>query len=197
MKYGKFLIFIFTILLSGCLGPVQTEPSATYVLNTIPCHVPTKPARHITLLVLQPETRPVINTTQMAYTIKPFQVAYFGRNQWAETPSQMLEPLMVQSLQNTHYFHAVVTPPYTGRYDYMLSTQILQLQQDYVCCPNVVKFTLRAQLTRTVTNQVIATKQFTVVMPIRRRTPYSGVIAANEATAKILAELTEFCLQHM
>lgn len=196
MNYGKYAIFVLMLLLSGCFGPIQTEPTSTYVLNTIPSCIPKRTTRPITLLVLQPDTRPVYNTTQMAYTIKPYQVAYFGRNQWAETPSQMLQPLIVQSLQSTHYFRAVVTPPYAGQYNYLLSTQILELQQNYVRCPNVVEFSVRAQLLRGETNQVVATKQFTVAVPIRRRTPYSGVFAANQATGIMLAELTNFCLEH-
>jgi cholesterol transport system auxiliary component len=199
MRNAKnYLILIATLLLSGCslLSPVQTEPAATYVLNTIPNHIPARSSHHAILLVSQPDTPPIYNTTQMAYTTKPYQVAFFGHNQWAETPSQMLLPLIIQSLQKTHYFRAVVTPPYVGEYNYLLATQILQLQQNFVRQPNVVEFSLRAQLIKMRSNQIIASKEFTVALPIRQKTPYGGVIATNRATGIILAELTNFCLQH-
>lgn len=196
MKYLKHLILVCVFALPGCLSPVKTESTDTYVLNTIPCNVPKKATRPITILVLQPETRPIYNTTQMAYTVKPFQVSFFAKNQWAETPSQMFLPLIVQTLQNTHAFHAVVTPPYTGRYSYLLTTQILQLQQNFLRCPDTVEVGLRAQITRASTNQIVASKQFSVSVPIQHKTPYSGVIAANKATAIVLAELANFTLQH-
>lgn len=198
MKQVKYSIILWSLLLSSCslLSPVKTEPSATYLLNTVPHCLPKKQTRPLTLLVLPPDTRPVYNTTLMAYTIKPYQVSYFARNQWAETPSQMLLPLIVQTLQNTHYFHAVVTPPYSGRYNYLLTTQILTLQQNYICCPHVVEMSVRAQLLRGSTSQVVATKQFNVLVPIRQRTPYCGVYAANRATAIILTELAYFCLDY-
>jgi cholesterol transport system auxiliary component len=198
MRNAKYLILITTLLLSGCslLSPVQTDPATTYVLNTIPNHIPTRSPHHSIMLVSQPDTQPIYNTTQIAYTTKPYQVAFFGHSQWAETPSQMLLPLIVKSLQKTHYFRAVVTPPYVGPYNYLLTTQILQLQQNFVRQPNVVEFSVRAQLLRVGTNQIIAAKEFTVALPIRQKTPYGGVVTANRATGIILAELTNFCLEH-
>jgi cholesterol transport system auxiliary component len=198
MRYRSYPIVLLVIfMLTGCLSPVQTDPDSTYMLDTLPNHISKSKTRNITLLVQQPDTRPIYNTTKMAYTIKPYQVSYFGRNQWAETPSQMLLPLMVQTLQNTNHFRAVVTPPFTGRYHYLLTTQILQLQQNFLKCPNVVEVTIRVQLSKASSNQVIGTKEITVRVPIKQRSPYCGVIAANKAMALALADIDNFCLQRI
>lgn len=190
------LLSMGMISLSSCslLSPVKAENRSTYVLNTVPTHVVQKKTRPITLLVMQPETRPAFNTTQMAYTLRPYQVAYFSQNQWAETPSQMLQPLIVQTMQNTHLFHAVATPPFMGRYDYMLNTEITQLEQDFTRVPARVQMKVRVQIIRNATNQVVATKQFTASEPIRYKSPYSGVVAANRATSHILKEMASFCV---
>lgn len=184
--------------LTACslFSPVKIDQN-TYVLNQFPLYVPAKSHRSLTLLVASPETRPVYNTTQMAYSIKPFQVAYFSENLWAETPSQMLQPLLIQTLQNTHALHAVVTQPYAGRYDYILNTQILQLLQDYTLRPAVVQLWIRVQLVGATSNRVIATKDFIICEPILQRTPYGGVIAANMAMETALRRITEFCLEKM
>ncbi|OGT41688.1 MAG: hypothetical protein A3F42_03025 [Gammaproteobacteria bacterium RIFCSPHIGHO2_12_FULL_37_34] len=192
------LILFFFVLLVGCLPPVKLESESNYILNTRSYQVKkSHQNRPITLYVSLPETVPAYNTTQMAYTIKPYQIAYFAKNRWAETPSQMLQPLIVQSLQNTGYFHAIVTPPFVGNYHYTLNTQILQLQQNFIYHPGMVQLTVRVQLSQTATGQVIATKQFSIFEPIRQRTPYGGVVAANRATGKLLTQLTEFCLQEI
>jgi cholesterol transport system auxiliary component len=185
------------LMLTSCslLSPIKSENKSTYVLNTTPTLVLKRATRPVSLLVLTPETRPAYNTTQMAYSIRPYQVAYFSQNQWGETPSQMLQPLLMQTLQNTHRFHAVVAAPYMGRYDYALSTEILQLQQDFTVRPARVQFKIRVQLTKVSTNNVIGTKQFIVNEPIRQKTPYSGVLAANRATGKILQEIAYFCVE--
>jgi cholesterol transport system auxiliary component len=194
----NMVILVSTLALSACslFTPVKIDQN-TFVLNQAPHYVHNKSPRGATLLVATPDTRPVYNTTQMAYSIKPYQVAYFSENHWAETPSQMLQPLLVETMQNTHYFHTVVTPPYIGHYDYMLNTQILELVQDYTCRPAVVRLWIRVQLINATTNRVIATKDFIVCEPILRKTPYGGVIAANQAMETILSRIAVFCLEKM
>lgn len=195
----NILISIITIFLASCslFSPVKTTPTKTYVLNALPQHITKKPQHRnrITLLVTQPQTQPLYNTTGMVYSIHPYQVAYFSYNRWAETPPQMLHPLIIQALQATRFFHAVNSPTVASRYDYTLNTQLLELKQVFYAGTSEVHFTLRAQLVRFATNQVIKSKQFSVVIPAMQKTPFGGVIAANRATAIVLQELTQFCLQ--
>lgn len=183
------------ILLSGCFSSVKVGNQSTYMLTATPNHVPMSRQRAETLLVLTPETRPAYNTTQIAYTTEPYKIAYFAQSQWAETPGQMLQPLLVQTLQKTHRFKAVVGSPFIGPYSYVLNTKILRLEQDFTHRPTLLRLTARAQLTRA-TGEVIAVRNFTIVTPVRSCTPYSGIIAANRATADLLWQISAFTLKH-
>jgi cholesterol transport system auxiliary component len=107
----------------------------------------------------------------------------------------MFQPLLVQALQNTHYFRAIVTQPFIGRYDYILSTQILQLQQNFIYYPAKLQLTVRAQLINATTNQVIATQLFYKQQMMAKQTPYAGVIAANHAMEDVLRQIATFCLK--
>lgn len=189
-------VIISMLMLSSCLSPVKVESESTYVLNRAPTSLVYKRRHPVILLIMQPETNPVFATTQMAYTLRPYQVAYFVKNRWAKTPSEMLMPLIIQTMQRTRYFRAVVTPPYFGRYDYVLNTQILELQQDFTHHPSRVQFKLRAQMVRAISGQVISTKEFTASIPMRFPMPYSGVIAANYATEEVLYRLARFCIEN-
>lgn len=184
-------------MLSACslLSPVKVDATNKYVINKMPCYVQHKKKRAIVLLVTKPEIRPIYNTTLMAYTIKPYQISYYSLNQWAETPDEMLQPLLVQTMQDTHHFKAVVTPPYNGLYNYELNTEILSLLQDYTCGMPILRMTVRARIIGTTTNRVIATRQFSVIQPLPQRSPYGGVYAANAATVKILQRLAVFVLE--
>lgn len=194
-----FLIMQIGLILSGCsfMSPVKIEPSKKYTLDEMPSCFPSQQPHASTLLVLEPETRPIYNTTQMAYTIQPHQVAFFSYNEWTETPSQMFHPLIVKTLQNMYYFHAIVTPPYTGSYDYVLSTQILQLEQDFTVSPAIVRLILRSQLSDGNTSQVVATQEMSVQEPLVQNTPYGGVLAANHATAKMMEKIAEFTISNI
>src|SRR3990167_9925224 len=102
----KGLIFFIPFMLTSCsmLSPVQAEPESSYTLNTVPKTGIKKSRSHGTLLVTMPEILPAYDTVRMAYTTKPYEISYFANNRWIATPSQMLLPLIVQTLQNTHYF---------------------------------------------------------------------------------------------
>jgi cholesterol transport system auxiliary component len=56
----------------------------------------------------------------------------------------------------------------------------------------MLQLAMRFYLSREATNQVIATKELSVHEPMRERNPYAGVVAANEAMAKLLRELASF-----
>lgn len=164
------------------------------VLNQMPLELPHREGHGSTLLVFPPETASIYDTTQMVYRDRPHQVAYFGQNEWAETPSQMLHPLVVKTLESTGYFRAVLTPPYTGRYTYALRTEILEVTQDFTSQPATLVLSLRLQLTDAAAAHVIATKEISLREPMQQRTPDAGVAAANEATAKALREVAVFVL---
>jgi len=193
----RFLAILCGLILSGCslLSPIEVKPPHKYMLSEIPVSVPQQ-SHSTTLFVSEPETRPIYNTTQMAYMTQPRQISFYRDNEWSETPSQLLRPLMVKTFQKSCFFHAVVTPPYTGPYDYVLSTNILEFLQDFTTCPAMLRLTLQAQLMKGTTNQVVATQEFSIHEPILQRSPNAGVIAANQATAAILRELVDFTLQN-
>jgi cholesterol transport system auxiliary component len=146
-------------------------------------------------LVLVPDTTPVYATTQMAYTTQAYQVAYFSKNEWAGTPARMIQPLIVTAMSNTHYFSEVLSSPHFGRHTFVLRSEILELKQDFTSEPAMLQLSMRFYLSREATNQVIATKELSVREPMRERSPYAGVMAANEAIAKVLRELASFIIE--
>ncbi len=191
--------FVFTLIMFLCscsiFSGVKTGPTKTYVINTVPS-VSKKINTGKTLLVSTMDAEPVYNSSQMAYTEHPYQIAYFSKNGWAVPPAQMLQTLLQQTLQNTHHFHAVISS--SGQhYDYVLNTQLIELKQVFFQCTSEIHLKIRAQLVDASDLRVIATKEFFVIESAPQRNPYGGVIAANKATGIILREITQFCLRHI
>lgn len=193
LNFGILLLILFC--LSGCslFGPVKSPQENTYVINTLPpCYFHSYKS-HLTLLVSQPQTPQAYNTNQIAYSLCPYALSYFSKNFWVDTPPQMLQPLIVQTLQDTCHYHAIVSPPFAGNYDLVLNTQLLNLYQDFKCKPSVVRLGIRVQLLDT-SGHVIATRQFCINTIAPCDNPYGGVIAANQAVACFLAQLAKFVL---
>jgi cholesterol transport system auxiliary component len=193
---GSPALIACVMFIAGCtlFSPVNIDTKRN-VLNNVPLDLPNERTHPATLLVLIPETMPAYATTQMAYSTEAYQIAYFTKNEWAETPSQMIQPLIVQTLRNTHYFSEVLSPPYFGRHTFALRIEILELKQDFTSEPAMLKLAMRFALSSNATNRVVATKEMSVSQPMAGRNPYAGVVAANEAMANLLRELAQFVLQ--
>lgn len=187
----KHLIFALFFLLSACFSPVSPEDRSAYLIKSVPNEAPMKRQQGGTILVMPSNTVPMYNTRSMAYSNSPFKIAYYVKNSWAETPSEMLLPLIVKTLQKKHYYKAVVNAPYSGHYNYLLTTEITELLQDYTGCKPVLKFGLRAQLVNAA-GQIIAVKEFNQRIEMDKKDPYEGVLAANEAVEEALHELSEW-----
>jgi cholesterol transport system auxiliary component len=184
------------VFLSGCtlFSPINIHTNKNE-LNDVPLDLPSETTQSSTLLVLTPETLPSYDTTQMAYSTEAHQIAYFVKSEWSETPSQMIQPLVVQTLRNTHYFSEVFSPPYFGHHTFLLSIEVLELRQDFTSEPPMLKLAMRLSLSREAKNQVVATKDFSVSQPMSERNSHAGVLAANEATSKLLRELAKFVVE--
>lgn len=193
----RLVLSMVVFLLAGCsvFGPVKSGPSNQYMIDAVPSVHETH-RNQDTLLVTTPLALPAYNTQLMAYNTYPYQIAYFANNGWADTPPNMLQALMVESLQKTHHYRAVVAPPFQGHYDRVLHTALIQLQQDFTHHPSEVHLVFEAQLVDANTNQVIASKHFVIDEVARCNDPYSGVLAANRAAAKLMAQLALFCEKH-
>lgn len=191
----KIILILSALLLSSCLSPLPNNHQNDFVLNAINPNCLHAPCRNVTLLVNKPKTEHIYNTTQMAYSICPFTLSYYSKNYWADTPPNMLLPLIAQSLQNTCHYRAVVTQPYSGSTDLRLNTQLVVLKQDFSCCPSRSRIVLRAQLVNASTGKLIAACQFDRCAIAPQASPYGGAIAANAAVAQMLGDLTAFCLR--
>lgn len=181
-------------LLAGCslLLPPRPEPIRA-MLSEVPNDVAHKPMHAVSLLVLPPETSPAYDTTRMAYTARPYQLAYFRDHEWAETPGQMIQPLLVHTLQQTGFFRAILMPPESGPTNYAFRTEILELVQDYAVSPPVLRLALRLQLFGA-SGQTVASRDLAVQETMREATPYAGVVAANDALARALRQAAQFVL---
>lgn len=195
MKWYLSFIFFCMLLLNACmLKPVKTEYPARYVLKGVSekryATVPT----HMILLVSQPDANPGYQSDALVYVNKPYQLNNFGQSAWVAPPSQLILPLLVESLRNTHYFHAVMSPPFTGLADFRLETQLITLQQEFFPRKSNVRMEIQATLIDNKNNQILASRHFKQVVLSPTLDPYGGVTAANKATENLLKQITEFVI---
>lgn len=163
-----------------------------YVLNSVPSIHLKKTHTAKTIMVSPVEANTLYNTTAMAYTLRPYQIAYFAKNRWADTPANMIQTLIIQALQNAHSFRSVVTPSFRGQADYVLNTQLIELQQDFLQNPSVLRLKLQVQFTNAASGNIIRSKIISVTVPTLQNSPCGGAIAANIAVRQALVQIVNF-----
>lgn len=188
MKISPLILMGLSMLLVGCLSPVETPPLSTYTL--IPNATPL--ARSSTqvkasMLVATTHAEPGYTTSKMMYVLIPYKLKAYADNAWASPPSAMFSPLVASSLRDMNYFKTVMNGPFAGSTDYILYTTIEVLQQEFMQPVSQVRLKVFASILDVKTNQVIASQDFIQRAPAPGNDPYSGVLATN-AVANTMAD---------
>ncbi|MFA6901791.1 MAG: ABC-type transport auxiliary lipoprotein family protein [Gallionellaceae bacterium] len=190
------LSFFMVLLLGGCspLQPVKSASLRSYALEAQFAAAATA-SGNLTLLVNTPGARSGFDSARMIYLKKPHEIDYFSENQWVDNPARMLAPLLVQALESTAQYRAVVTTRSAVTADLRLDTELVRLQQEFLAFPSQVRLTLRVQLIDMRNKAVLATREFDVTEPATSDDPYGGVLAANRAVKTALQQIADFCVQ--
>jgi cholesterol transport system auxiliary component len=133
----------------------------------------------------------------MRYTVKLHELSSFIHNAWYSPPADMLLPLMVKSLQQSGYFRVIASTSTADATDYRIDTQLIDLKQNFLKYPSQIDFTVKVVLSHVPYSRVIASKIMDYHIICKEKTPFGGVIAANEATKRFTAELTDFIMLHL
>lgn len=186
---------LWLALVTGCTGlkPPEVESVSLYLLDAHPARQVQVPRRDAVLAVGATRALAGFDTPRMAYATQPYELDYFARSRWADTPARMLSALIVRALDDSSGFRAVVHNPAVVAADLRLDTELVRLQHEFLEKPSRVRITLRAQLVDLNERRVIAGREFEEVEVATADHAYAGVAAANRALDRLLRRLADFC----
>ena len=183
----------------SALSPTPTLPPAFFSLDNPRLDAAPRPpgttAGAPTLVVNPPRAAAGFDSQRIIYLREPYKLEYFANSEWVDPPALMLAPLLVNALERSGVFRAVIQTPASASGDLRLDTQIIRLQQEFHTQPSHARFTLRAYLVDDKTRGVLAWREFDADVPALSDDPYGGVVAANKAVQIVLADLSAFCAE--
>ncbi|MCP9439762.1 MAG: ABC-type transport auxiliary lipoprotein family protein [Nitrospira sp.] len=190
------------LVLSGCVMPqTASEPARTYRLSLDQSREARRSAADAPILLVgTPQAEPGYDTTKMAYVKRAYEIEYYAVNQWTEQPTRMFGSLLIQSLEATGLWRAVVPWPSAIHGDLRLDSYGFAIQQEFTQDPSVVRVKVRTQLVDVKESKVLGTRSFERVEPAPTQDAYGGVVAANRATAAMLDDIASWlntCLQRL
>jgi cholesterol transport system auxiliary component len=173
----------------------NTQEVQTYLFTAPPPAGQPVPQRaELVLLVSTPQAQAGYDSRQMIYTDRPYQLDAYAHNQWADTPARMLQPLLIQALEHSGAFSAVVTAEHAVFASLRLDTEVVQVHQEFEGESSLGRVVVRAQLMDANAHRVLRTRTFEATEPAPSADPYGGVTAINRALGRILAEIAAFCV---
>ncbi|MEO1766991.1 ABC-type transport auxiliary lipoprotein family protein [Thiobacter aerophilum] len=193
MRVSAYLVLAL-FALAGCLPVPRTEEVKLMTLEADFTPSATQ-ADGPALLVALPRARAGYDSAGMAYWRAPQELAYFARHRWVDTPPRMLAPLLVQALEASGGFSAVLAAPAVARAGLRLDTEVLRLRQNFSTSPSRVELVLRAQLSNVKTAEPVATRTFAATVPCAADDPVRGAEAANQAVRLVLTELAQWAAE--
>lgn len=146
--------------------------------------------------VARPRASAGYDSARMVYVREPNELRAYARNRWAGPPARMLEPLLVEALEATGAFGAVVGPGSGLGGELRLDTELVRLEQDFSRSPSRVRLALRAALVDSASGRVLLSRRFEAEEPAPGNDPESGAAAANRAVERVLSELADTVAEH-
>jgi cholesterol transport system auxiliary component len=204
MKSWTTLVALTMLVLTatGCLSSrSESQPAHTYRLSLDAGRNEVHPA-DINGPILQVSlslAEPGFETPRMVYVKRPYELEHYALNQWADQPARMFTSLMVQALDRTGSWRAVIPSPGAIRGDFRLDSYGFSLQQEFMQDPSQVRVIVRAQLVEMKESRIVGARAFEVVEKAQSNDAYGGVVAANRAIAALLNDLASWlrdCARH-
>lgn len=196
-------IFLATALSACALSRGNDEPVRSYVLEIGEGGEArgtdrSRPSNLPILLISLPQPAPGYELQRMAYELVPYEIRYFATSQWVDSPARMLAPLIMNALESSGEWGAVIQLPSVLRGDYRLDLSQVALVQEFTQQPSRIRLALRAQLTTVFDPRVLGTRSFEILENAPSEDAYGGVQAAQKVVEKLLVELQHWlqgCLQ--
>jgi cholesterol transport system auxiliary component len=145
-----------------------------------------------TLVVNVPVAQPGFDGPHMAYMQRPYEVSYYATHQWADSPARMLTTVLVQALEQTGYWRAIVPMPTSVRGDHRVEIDQLELVQTFLQKPSQVHLALRVQVIKLPEHLVLGTRLFDAAEVASTDDAYGGAVAANRAADKLVREVADW-----
>ncbi len=161
---------------------------AEAVASTAPPNTGAQPV----LLVAVPGAAAGYDSNRMVYVRQPQTLEAFTQSAWVDTPARMLVPLLVQALQRSGGYKAVLLAPSAAKAGLRLDTEIVRLQQNFLQAPSSVRFSLQATLSDNLTHEVLGWKALDAVQPAPSEDAVGGSAAASAAVQLVLQELARW-----
>lgn len=187
-------LVVLAAALSGCaLANVASGPAPqmfTLTAHSVAAGTGDMSSAKVDLLVDGYYSSAAIDTGRIVYLPSPNELKYIAGARWADLAPLMIQSLTVETLEKSGRFASVAARGSEISGDYMLKGDIRQFAAEKNGDVTQVHVDLFMRLVTRVDNKVIATKDFSTILPVAGSGIEPMVQAFDAALAQVLSDLT-------
>ncbi len=179
---------------AACQFPGQGTPPREFRLTPKTTFPEDLPKVDWSLVIDRPAIVPSIDTVRIART-RGIEVEYYADATWVDRPAAMIEPLIVESFQNSGAIEVVAGRRSDVRPDFMLQTNLEAFQARQTGSePAEARVALSARLMTMPKRLVVGTAAIGRSVPAQAADLPSIAAAFDDALGKVLKRLVEWTL---
>jgi cholesterol transport system auxiliary component len=190
MSMSKYTVLLSALLLaaSGCTGSLlktSLPVATTYVLAAAPVTTAGEAALTADLAVSQATATPGLDTDRIAVLHEARRLDYYLDTQWGAALPQVVQAMVVGSLQNQKWFRSVTSEQARVNANYWLELEVRDFQAEYASddAAPIVRVTLVGSLIRIKDRKLLAVQPATITVTATEN-KLSAVVAAFESAAQ-------------
>jgi len=187
----KIFACLVIFLTAGC-GLLLPSYQADQVFVLAPQPIEFEPRSDIipsTLLIEQSTASRYLDSQRLLYTKNGETLAAYQYALWSDPPTERLTGLMLRAFESRHAFEQVTSGNLFVRANYLLRTEITQAVHRTDPQPGVAVFSMRAQLLRFSTRELVASNLFTQQVDLQSFDAVGAVHALSVASEQVIRQL--------
>ena len=189
MIRSKKLALIFVLLWFGGCSSKQA-PLKVYTLNA-PTVTKTSSSkfRHKTIKVMYPQSLKEKISQKMRYSYSSAEQGVYQNSQWSNNIGKLLEGTLIQTLDGSRLFKAVLPYASTAQEDYRLESNIFAFSHQVRGEQSHALVSIQVSLINTDTGKLVKTKRFSYKVATGTTDAKGYAEAANEAVDRLTKDM--------
>ena len=181
--------------LGGCamagLGGGNAAPNT---FNILPPKVATLPSSRLAsqITVGTPTAIRALDTDRILVSAPGGRISYFADSAWSDRLPRLVHSRLVEALQNSGAFRAVLTSQDRVDGDFTIATEIRAFQIDMDHGGSAANVAIFAKVVDERHGRVIATREFSAQVPASKDDPAVGVAALQDGFNQVTGELVRW-----
>ncbi len=185
----KKLALIFILLwVSGCSN--KQAPLKVYTLHTpIVAKTSSSKFKYKTIKVMYPQSLKEKISQKMRYSYSSAEQGAYQNSQWSNKIGKLLEGTLIQALDGSNLFKAVLPYASTAQEDYRLESTIFAFSHQVRGIESHALVSVQFSLINTDTGKLVKTKRFNYKVATKTTNAAGYVEATNEAVGRLTKDL--------